>query len=229
MASHLGEFAYWKDVQQIICMRKPMRIRWSLVFCVFPILSALAANRVDAGCDNLTYNNSSYDHVDWLRSDYERYSICYTAEFEQDVPFVADWIDHGLQLMQDKYSVSEFTAVRWQEGRGYFTASLHLFIVLVPDPNNDAKTSLTSFKCCSQEGDGSYFAWIPYLAPSHPEWETRPAWGRLQLTPIDYHAKNLVHEVTHAAETEHLGLFLQSAGTMDLGGLGRIRGVVQHD
>ena len=207
------------------CPLLPVRIRWSLVLCVFPILSAVVVIRVDAGCDNLTYNKSSYDHVDWLRSDYERYSICYTAEFEQDVPFVADWIDHGLQVMQDKYSVSEFTAVRYEEGRGYLTAPLHLFIVLVPDPNDDAKTSLTSFKCCSQEDDGSYFAWIPYLAPSHPEWQTRPAWGRLQLPPIDYHAKNLVHEITHAAELSIWGYFYKAPAPWIAEGLAEYEGL----
>ena len=99
--------------------------------------------------------------------------------------------------MRDKYGVARFTDAR--DNR-----ALHLFVVLLPEPNADASTSTTRFQCC-YDAAGAYtsdgtFARIPYLTPSYPEWATRPTWGTMRLPADDYHAKNLVHEFTHAGQ-----------------------------
>ena len=70
-----------------------------------------------------------------------------------------------------------------------------------------------------------YIIPIPYLAPSHPEWQTRPAWGRLQLPSIDYHAKNLVHEITHAAELSIWGYFYKAPAPWIAEGLAEYEGL----
>ena len=78
---------------------------------------------------------------------------------------------------------------------------LHVNIMLLPEPNSDASTSTTRFKCCyGGPGTSVRFAQIPYLTPSHPNWTARPAWGGLQQPPDDYHAHYLVHEFSHAAQ-----------------------------
>ena len=140
---------------------------------------------------------SLYESIDWHEVTHDWYSICYTTEYEEDVAFVERWVAHAWQLMRDKYGVARFAHAR--DNR-----ALHLFVVLLPAPNADASTGTTRFQCC-YDASGAYtsygtFARIPYLTPSHPEWATRPVWGGMQLPAADYHAKNLVHEVTHAGQ-----------------------------
>ena len=138
-----------------------------------------------------------YEGITWLGAKHEQYSICYTAEYEQDVAFVEDWIDHAAGWMGDKYGVTELRNPRAD-------TPLHVNVVLIPAPNADADTGTTRFMCC-YDASGAFssdggFARIPYLTPSHPEWATRPAWGGMSLPPDDFHAKNLMHEFTHAAQ-----------------------------
>ena len=159
----------------------------------FGASALFAAPAAHGGCGIGT----GYDHIDWLEADHGQYSICYTTEYEEDVAFVERWIDHAESLMRDKYRVAKFV-------RPLAQTPFHLYVVLLPEPNADADTGTTRFQCC-YDASGAYtssgaFARIPYLTPSHPEWTTRPTWGGMQLPAADYHAKNLVHEVTHAGQ-----------------------------
>ena len=111
--------------------------------------------------------------------------------------FVKRWIDHAEELMLDKYQAD----LRNARGR----TRLYVNVMLVPQPNDQANVGRTGFYCC-QDASGrenwrsGEFAQIPYLTPSHPDWDTRPTWGGMRLPPDDYHAKNLVHEFTHAGQ-----------------------------
>ena len=141
---------------------------------------------------------SVYDStVDWLEAPYPNYSICYTAEYAAAVPFVKRWIDHGEQLMRDKYGAD----LRNARGR----SRLYVNVMLLPEPNDQANTGRSGFYCC-QDASGreawrsGEFSQIPYLTPSHPDWDASPTWGRMRLPPDDYHAKVLVHEFTHAGQ-----------------------------
>ena len=141
---------------------------------------------------------SAYDStVAWLEAPYLNYSICYTAEYAADVAFVKRWIDHAEELMLDKYQAD----LRNARGR----TRLYVNVILLPEPNDQANTGKTGFYCC-QDASGreswrsGEFAQIPYLTPSHPDWDARPTWGAMRLPPDDFHAKNLVHEFTHAGQ-----------------------------
>ena len=141
---------------------------------------------------------SAYDAtIDWMEASYPGYSICYTQDYVADVEFVKRWIDHAAGLTRTKYKVDHLRNPRGQ-------TELDLYIMLLPEPNDDADTSTTRFKCCYDASGAlsSYesIAQIPYLTPSHPEWGTRPTWGQLGYPPDDFHAKNLVHEFTHAGQ-----------------------------
>ena len=159
---------------------------------LFGASAFFAAPPVHGGCGI----GSEYSHIDWLETVHEQYSICYTAEYEEDVAFVERWVEHAWQLMLDKYGVARFADPR--DNR-----ALHLFVVLIPAPNAHADTGTTRFMCC-YDASGAYtsgrFARIPYLTPSHPEWKRRPTWGALQFPSDGYHIKNIIHEVTHAGQ-----------------------------
>ena len=140
---------------------------------------------------------SAYDaDVEWLESAYDQYSICYVAQYSEDVEFVSQIIEDAKQLMLDKY---EEETLRNRHGE-----LLHVSIMLVPEPNHEASTGATRFKCCydsSGELDSrGTFAQIPYLALGHSDWRRFPTFGGARLTPENYHAKNLVHEFVHAIQ-----------------------------
>ena len=153
---------------------------------------------------------SEYDSsTEWLEFASDQYSICYTAQYSEDVLFVKEWMDQAVRLMNDKYNVPDL----------YFEQlRLYVNVLLLPQPNSDADVATTRFKCCWGYGDtvgGKYqrsgwFAQIPYLTPSHSKWTTRPTWGGMRLPPDDYHAKNLVHEFTHAIQHSVWGAASQS-------------------
>ena len=169
-------------------MKKP----WFVVLVC--LLSALfAAPTVQGRCDI----GELYENINWSEVTHDWYTICYTAEYAGDVAFVERWVEHAWQLMRDKYGVTQFVYARYNR-------PLHLFVVLLPAPNADANTGTTRFQCCYDES-GAYtwegkFARIPYLAPSHPEWQRRPTWGVLQFPSEGYHIKNIIHEITHAGQ-----------------------------
>ena len=144
-----------------------------------------------------------YESIDWHEVTHDWYSICYTTEYEEDVAFVERWVEHAWQLMRDKYGVAWFNYARYNR-------PLHLFVVLLPAPNADANTGTTRFQCCYDES-GAYtslqgkFARIPYLTPSHPEWQRSSTWGVLRFPTEGYHIKNIIHEVTHAGQVSIYG------------------------
>ena len=140
---------------------------------------------------------SAYDaDIEWLESAYDQYSICYAAEYEDDVNFVREIIEDGIQLMREKYE--EDTLSNRNGDR------LHVNIMLVPEPNHEATTGTTRFKCCydssgtlSSQGT---FAQVPYLTPGHSDWKRYPRFGGASLTPENYHAKTVTHEFVHAIQ-----------------------------
>lgn len=141
---------------------------------------------------------SAYDPASaWLEAAHAGYSICYTAEYAADVEFVRRWIDHAEELTRTKYGVTQLRNPRGQ-------TELELYIMLLPEPNDDADTGTTRFKCCydpsGELASSGRIAQIPYLTPSHPEWDTNSTWGWLGYPPDDFHAKNLIHEFTHAGQ-----------------------------
>ena len=112
---------------------------------------------------------SAYDsNIGWVEASYPDYSICYTAEYAADVEFVKRWLDHAMQLMRTKYGVAQL-----RNPRGPTELDLH--IMLLPEPNDDADTGTTRFKCCydasGELASSGRIAQIPYLTPSHPEWD----------------------------------------------------------
>ena len=137
--------------------------------------------------------------VPWLEFASAQYSICYTAEYSADIAFVEEWMDHALLLMEDKYGVPTLT---------YRQLPLTVNVMLVPMSIGEANVSKTGFFCCWGYGEGAganyqrhgWYGFIPYLTPSHSDWDARPTWGRMGLPPDDYHAKNIVHEFTHAIQ-----------------------------
>ncbi len=144
---------------------------------------------------------SAYDsQTEWLEAPRKNYSICYTAEYAHDVPFVEKWIDHAEALLIDKYGAD----LRDAKGR----TRLHVNVMLLPYSNEQANVGRTGFYCCQDSsGASTYGTWlsgvysqIPYLTPSHHEWKREPRWGVMQLPPDDFHAKNLVHEFFHAGQ-----------------------------
>ena len=120
-----------------------------------------AAMRGDCAAYNAT--------VEWLEATYPRYSICYTAEYGEDVEFVKHWIDHAQGWMADKYAVTD-----WLSGGGQ---PLELYVVLLPASNEDADTGTTGFKCCYNESgeldSAGKIGQIVYLTPSHSAWNAR--------------------------------------------------------
>lgn len=140
----------------------------------------------------------------WLESAKEQYSVCYTEEYAADVPFVEKWLDHSLLLMQDKYGIETLSL----DG-----LPMTVNVMLVPAPNAQASESRTGFYCCwgygrtvgDQYQREGWYSFIPYLAPSHSAWDASTTWGGMQLPPADYHAKNLVHEFTHAIQRSAWG------------------------
>jgi len=148
---------------------------------------------------------SEYDaSVQWLEAAREHYSICYIDRYSADVPFAEEWMDHAVQLMQDKYGVTDL----FVEG-----LPLNVNVALLPAPNDDASVSTTRFRCCWGYGEsvgGAYqragwYGFIPYLTPSHSAWDASRTWGGMRLPPDDYHAKNIVHEFTHAIQYSFFG------------------------
>ena len=113
------------------------------------------------------------------------------------MPFIEKWVDHAEALLLDKYGAD----LRNARGR----TRLHVNVMLVPHPNEQANPSRTGFYCC-QDSSGrdswrsGIYSQIPYLTPSHREWNARSTWGGMRLPPDDYHAKNLVHEFFHAGQ-----------------------------
>jgi len=151
---------------------------------------------------------ADYDSgIDWLESAYGSYSICYTERYAGDVAFAKRWIDHAQNLMSVKY------------GADLQDAGVHLNVMLLPEPDENADTGTTRFQCCY-----SGFARIPYLTPSHPDWSAHSRWGVLRLPPDDFHAKNLVHEFTHAGQYV-LGVFRRPVPTWVYEGLAEYEGM----
>ncbi len=140
---------------------------------------------------------SAYDpDIEWLESVYDQYSICYTAQYTDDVEFVSGIIEDAKQLMKDKYQSDTL-----RDGN---TRTLHVNIMLVPEPNHEATVSSTRFKCCYDSSgrlsSRGQFAQIPYLAPGHSDWRASPTFGRARQTPDNFHAKTITHEFVHAIQ-----------------------------
>ena len=145
---------------------------------------------------------SVYDPtIDWQEAPYAGYSICYTKEYASDVAFVKYWVDHAQGWLFDKYKVAGLS-----NGR----TKLALHIMLLPEPNADANVGHTCFRCCynasGESCDTGNIANIPYLTPSHHDWRTYSTLGVLGIPHGDFHAKNLVHEFTHAVQHSVWGL-----------------------
>ena len=134
---------------------------------------------------------------EWLEATYSRFSICYAEDYADDVELVRRWVEHTEALMRDKYDV-----VRWRNGQGH---QLDFYIILVPGPTEAASTWRSGFYCCytasgQQDNAAGRIGQIPYLSPSHPDWDERPRWGRLGFPSNDFHAKTLVHETFHVGQ-----------------------------
>ena len=163
-----------------------------LLFCFLALGSRTGALAQEQG------QCSAYDaDIEWLESAHEQYSVCYTREYAGDVKFVTEVIEDAKKLMRTKYQVETLG-----NGRG---GGLHVNIMLLPEPNHEASTSTTWFKCC-YDSSGGYdrsqgtFAQIPYLTPGHSDWSEAPTFGGARLTPDNFHAKNLTHEFIHAVQ-----------------------------
>ncbi len=138
----------------------------------------------------------NFPSVDWLEEATLHYSICYTAEYANDVSLVKEWMDLGVRLMQEKYELTQI--------RRYYGSRVHVNVLLVPDPRGGVSTGHTWYAGHFDwhgTGHNLVAAYIPYLTPSHPDWSENSTWGGLRLPPAGYHAKTLVHEFTHAIQS----------------------------
>ena len=174
---------------------------------------------------------SAYDSsISWIEKAYQEFSVCYTAESSQDeVEFVAYWVAFAIDIQRVKYQVREF--------RRFGTGSpFHINIMLLPEPDSNADTGTTRFMCCyNKDGERSssgQFAWIPYLSPSHSDWERSPTFGRLRLSTENFHIKNLMHEMTHAGQLtfcDHRCKNLKGISDWIYEGLAEYEGLVHID
>ena len=125
------------------------------------------------------------------------FSICYTAEYADDMGFVERWVTQAKERLRTKYQVTDLQ-------NPYSGADLHLSVMLLPQPDDNADTGTTRFMCCydtsGESNSTGSFARIPYLTLSHKDWDRSSTWGALGLPTNDYHAKNIVHEVIHAGQ-----------------------------
>ena len=156
--------------------------------------------------------------IAWLEAPYQHFSICYTAAYADDVPWVALWVTHAHTTLARKYGTPELRTVRdaTPENRadayqgGPDGARMHVNVMLLPQPDGNASTGTTRFMHSwgSSEADALYgtitdqvrHAFIPYLTPSAPHWTVADRWGVLQAPTYHFHAKNLMHEYTHAVQ-----------------------------
>ena len=111
--------------------------------------------------------------------------------------FVERWVVHAKELLRTKYQVTDLQ-------NPYGQSDLHVSIMLLPQSDDNADTGTTRFRCCYDTSGESHsngsFARIPYLTPSHKDWDRSSTWGALGRPTNDYHAKNIVHEVIHAGQ-----------------------------
>ncbi|MDE2836614.1 MAG: hypothetical protein OXL97_03780 [Chloroflexota bacterium] len=155
--------------------------------------------------------------TEWNEYAAEHYSICYTTEYANDVESVDEWMEYAINLMKDKYGITQLIEPEASRSGSFPLASeqipLVTSIMLLPGPNDMADTGNTRFMLFAYGGFYRGDQWvrdagmaaIPYLTPSHSDWDARPAWGVMRLPPDDFHAKNLVHEFTHAIQHSILG------------------------
>ncbi|MCY3886665.1 MAG: hypothetical protein OXG19_03035 [Chloroflexi bacterium] len=156
--------------------------------------------------------------IAWQEAPYEHFSICYTAAYADDVSWVASWVNYAHWRLAWKYGITELRTVRdatpndpsdaYQGGAD--GARMHVNVMLLPRPDGNADTGITRFMhgWGSPEADALYgaiadpvrYAFIPYVTPSAPNWSTADRWGMLQAPAGHFHAKNLMHEYTHAVQ-----------------------------
>ena len=158
----------------------------------------------------------AYDaSIDWLEAPYAEFSICYTAAYADDVPWVASWLTYIDRHLSWKYGTEELRTVREQvPGLAYFGgangAKMHVNVMLLPAPDANANYGLTRFMIgwgtpaahamYGPISGATRYAFIPYVTPGAPGWANSSRWGVLQVPPGDFHAKNLMHEYTHAVQ-----------------------------
>ena len=189
------------------------------VLAVLVVLSLAALGGADASDPPPHHRCDDYDPaIAWLEAPYEHFSICYTVAHADDVAFVASWVNYAHARLAQKYGVTELRTVRdatpenpndaYQGGPD--GARMHVMVMLLPAPDQHADTGTTRFMhdWGSPEADALYgaiadqvrYAFIPYVTPSAPNWRTADRWGVLQAPAGHFHAKNLMHEYTHAVQ-----------------------------
>lgn len=160
---------------------------------------------------------SAYDAtIEWLEAPSAPFSICYTAAYADDVPWVRSWLTYAHWRLTQKYAVTELRTIgdatpddptdAYQPG----VARLHVNVMLLPQPDGNADTGTTRFMhgWGSPADDARYgaathavrHAFIPYLTPSAPDWARSDRWGGLGAPAGHFHTKNLLHEYTHAVQ-----------------------------
>lgn len=189
------------------------------LFALLGILCMLFATPASAAAPQPQDRCDAYDPtIAWLEAPYAHFSICYTATHAADVSWVASWLNYAHWRLARKYSITELRTVRdatpddpsnAYEG-GPDGARMHVNIMLLPQPDGNADTGTTRFMhgWGTPEADALYgaiadrvrHAFIPYVTPSASNWSVATRWGVLQAPAWDFHAKNLMHEYTHAVQ-----------------------------
>ena len=170
------------------------------------------------------YNEQTGLEVDWLENAYPDYSICYTAEYADDVGPVSHWVDAARDWLFAKYSIDQLSVFNWNRTPAHpWLVAMEFYIMLTPEPDRYAKAGNTVFLCCYYLTEPSInavanIAWMPYLTLSNPAWGRYPCLGQLCTPHNQSHIKDLMHEFTHAIQrTTSARVCASPAGCPDYG------------
>ena len=133
--------------------------------------------------------------VDYLEYRDGRFTVCYSANYPNDLEIAKTWVSRAFELGASKYRVINPT----RDGN-----RLELTIYFPPHDTQATSQGIVRMACCyGQGGENVTHAEIHYLTPS--------AWvgdslGGLQRTPEHYHSHYLIHETMHFFQLACCGL-----------------------
>ena len=152
-----------------------------LAFLVVLILAT--ATPGFAQCQSRAYDDQS----DYLEYKEAGYTICYSAEYPDDLDFINHWVSKAFDLGRDKYGVIK------PELRG---KELTLTIFAPPERTAATGQGTVRWACCYDDEENSdvWHSELHYMTPS--------AWkggllGGLRQPPEYYHPHYITHEIVH--------------------------------
>ena len=155
------------------------------------VVGVLLASNTSAQC--LSFADST--PVDYLEYRDGRFTICYSADYPNDLEIAKTWMSRAFELGREKYGVLNPT----RDGN-----RLELTVYLPPYETQATGQGTVRMACCYGRGGGNVtHAEIHYLTPS--AWVGN-ALGGLQRPPEHYHPHYLLHETMHFFQLACCGL-----------------------